>query len=244
MSGCSVGAGRRSQSAAVDLVMPLGGACWTSPISLIGAVGPIGAPDNMGLELVINKKGGSDGPGVRPETMISSSTVQRDEAEEVKSIPGAPHLQLDRGRRKCKKKSLSDDILQLRLSKRVIGKGTVHRRVGRIRSGMEDTTDPGGQISSGESICDSQFINCNKVILAQSPSPPCSESTLLHRQICDFLMNLGIVNESNEQDMLRQIVEMEEWDAAKFAAEVQKRGMKEVQFLFFDASCVGPRVLF
>ncbi|GAB4825531.1 hypothetical protein Ancab_008405 [Ancistrocladus abbreviatus] len=136
------------------------------PISPAGPVGSIGALTNMGLGLEINKKGGPDGPSARPKIELRSSTVQRDEAAEVSSIPRAPYLQMDNGRRKSKKKSLSDDILQLRLSKRVIGKGTVHRRVGRIQLGMEDTTDSGGQISSGESIRDSQFINRNKVAFA------------------------------------------------------------------------------
>ncbi|GAB4850728.1 hypothetical protein Ancab_030028 [Ancistrocladus abbreviatus] len=225
-SGCSVGAGRHSQSAAVDLVTPLGGACWTSPISPIGPVGPIGALDNMGLELAINKKGGSNGPGVRPETVISSLAVQRDEAEEVRSIPGAPYLQLDRGRRKCKKKSLSNDILQLRLSKRVIGKGTVRRRVGRIRSGMEYTTDTGGQISSGESIRDSQFINCNK---------SASRVWQGFRVLCGSLESIS--KSINVEKLF--VLESGGFSLVSLVALCAV----QVQFMFFDAGCVGLRVL-
>ncbi|GAB4828312.1 hypothetical protein Ancab_035308 [Ancistrocladus abbreviatus] len=111
VSGYSVGAGRRAQFATVDLATSLGGACWTLPISPAGPVGPISRSSNMGHELDINQKGGLDGPGFRSETVISSTALQRDEATGVKSIPRSPHLLLDRGRRKSKKKSLSDDIL-------------------------------------------------------------------------------------------------------------------------------------
>ncbi|GAB4837410.1 hypothetical protein Ancab_002279, partial [Ancistrocladus abbreviatus] len=162
------GAGRRAPSVAGDRVTPLGGACWASHISPIGPERSIGALSNMGLGLEINKLGGLDGPGDRPEIELSSSAVQREEVAEVRSVPEVPHLQMTSERRKCKKKSLSDDILQLQLSKRVIGKGTVRRRVGRTRSGMEDTTDSGGLISSRESIRDSQFINRNKWMIELS----------------------------------------------------------------------------
>ncbi|GAB4849778.1 hypothetical protein Ancab_004574 [Ancistrocladus abbreviatus] len=68
-------------------------------------------------------------------------------------------IQNDRGKSKRTKKSLMDDILQLHLSKRVIGKGHLRQRIGRQRIVMEDTIALCGQISFDESIRDSQIIN-------------------------------------------------------------------------------------
>ncbi|GAB4837333.1 hypothetical protein Ancab_002221, partial [Ancistrocladus abbreviatus] len=68
-----------------------------------------------------------------------------------------------------------EDILQLRLSRRVISKGQARRRSGRLRSEKEAIADAQGQPSSGESIRDSQIINRNKLIIANNDSPASSD---------------------------------------------------------------------
>ncbi|GAB4848952.1 hypothetical protein Ancab_003766, partial [Ancistrocladus abbreviatus] len=54
----------------------------------------------------------------------------------------------DRGKGKRTKKSLMEDILQLPLSKRAIGKGQIRQSIGRQRIEMEATADLHGQPSS------------------------------------------------------------------------------------------------
>ncbi|GAB4848720.1 hypothetical protein Ancab_003447 [Ancistrocladus abbreviatus] len=173
------GAGRLSKPDDVDVSKSQGWEGYparNAPFFLSGPERPIGGPPSIAQGQVYNREDVSAGPGIRPELLKSSEEIHREEVSVFSLSPGPPQLQNDRGKSKKTKKSLMDDILQLHLSKMVIGKGHIKWRIGRQRTVMEETTDLRGQISSGELIRDSHIINQNKLIIAKTNSPVCSET--------------------------------------------------------------------
>ncbi|GAB4846357.1 hypothetical protein Ancab_025363 [Ancistrocladus abbreviatus] len=161
----------------------------------------------------------------RPEHLETTEHIQRVFVLAYSPPLGLTQLKTNRCKGKRTKKRLMEDILQMRLSKRVISKGQIRRKFGRHRNEMEANRGPLGQPSSSESIQDSQIINSNKIIMAKANSPECSELNPSPKEICEFLLQLGIVDERNEEDTIRCIEEIKKRDVAMYTTKLQKRGV-------------------
>ncbi|GAB4838690.1 hypothetical protein Ancab_028235 [Ancistrocladus abbreviatus] len=136
------------------------------------------------------------------------------------SIGASQHNNISNFRRKPKKKHL-EDILQLRLSKRVSGKSKKSRKKAISKLDREVSGDIIESFSCGESIHDSNIMNRNEIILAGTETIEGGKVGLSPSEICGFLSKLGMVQESNVEETVRRIAEMEERDALLFSSVVQ-----------------------
>ncbi|GAB4829579.1 hypothetical protein Ancab_019247 [Ancistrocladus abbreviatus] len=121
------GASRVSNLDDVEVSKPLvweGQPARSASFSLPGPERPQGRPSSSAQGVFV-------GPGTRPDLLQNTIEIQREETSVSSLSPGSPQLQTDRGKSKRTKKSLMDDILQMHLSKRVIGKGHLRQRIGR-----------------------------------------------------------------------------------------------------------------
>ncbi|GAB4854298.1 hypothetical protein Ancab_022884 [Ancistrocladus abbreviatus] len=124
---------------------------------------------------------------------------------------------------RCVKKKQMNDILQLRLSKRVIGKGKKSKKIEKSRIEKEVIGEVTGQLSFGDSLQDSNIINYNQIILAENENPDCRKVAPSLREICAFLTQLGIMEERYEKEIIQCIAEMEKHDATLFSGELQPK---------------------
>ncbi|GAB4825965.1 hypothetical protein Ancab_008833 [Ancistrocladus abbreviatus] len=104
----------------------------------------------------------------------------------------------------------------------VIGKGNKNKKAKGARIEREATGVVVGQPSSRDFIKDSQIKNRNKIIIATSDAPDHSKPNLSPRAIWDFLLQLGVMEDMDEEEMIRCIEEMEAVDAAMYDGNRQK----------------------
>ncbi|GAB4836880.1 hypothetical protein Ancab_001791, partial [Ancistrocladus abbreviatus] len=78
------------------------------------------------------------------------------------------------------------------------------------------------QPSSGESIKDSQIKNRNKIIIATSDAPDHNRPNLSPKDIQDFLSQLVVMEERDEEETIPCNEEIEERDAAMYDGNGQK----------------------
>ncbi|GAB4853976.1 hypothetical protein Ancab_039244, partial [Ancistrocladus abbreviatus] len=117
------------------------------------------------------------------------------------------------------KKKQMEEILQLRLSKRVIGKGKKSRKNEKSKIDREDTGEINGPLSFGDSLHDSNIMNRNQIILTGNENPEHGKFGLSPIEICVFLSQLGMVEERNVEETVQQIAKIEKQDAMLFSNE-------------------------
>ncbi|GAB4837472.1 hypothetical protein Ancab_002332 [Ancistrocladus abbreviatus] len=159
----------------------------------------------------------SNGAGEKGADLAGPSSINQPSA-------GPPHIKLvSRPTKPAQKKHL-EDILQLRLSKRVICKGKKNRKVELTNLIGDDTGVNFGTSSFGDSLHDSHIMNRNQVLMAGNEHLGNGSPGLSPLAICAILSQLGVVKESNVEETVQWIADMEMRDALLFSSTDQDTG--------------------
>ncbi|GAB4829367.1 hypothetical protein Ancab_019038 [Ancistrocladus abbreviatus] len=151
----------------------------------------------------------SNGAGEKDADLAGPSSIKKPSA-------GHPHIKLVSRPTKHAQKKLLEDILQLRLSKRVIRKGKKNRKVELTNSIGDDTGVNLGTSASGDSLHDSHIMNRNQVLMAGNEHLGNGSPRLSPSAICAVLSQLGVVKDSNVKETVQRIADMEMRDALLF----------------------------
>ncbi|GAB4832642.1 hypothetical protein Ancab_006660, partial [Ancistrocladus abbreviatus] len=168
----------------------------------------------------------SNGAGEMVADLASPSSITKPSA-------GPPHVKrLSRPTKHAQKKSL-EDILQLRHSKRVIRKGKKSRKVEHTISIGDDTGVNFGTSASGDSLHDSHIMNRNQVLMSGNEHLGNGSPGLSPSAICAVLSQLGVVKESNVDETVQWIADMEMRDAQLFSG-TDKSQISSLSLLIAD----------
>ncbi|GAB4824601.1 hypothetical protein Ancab_007474 [Ancistrocladus abbreviatus] len=159
----------------------------------------------------------SNGPGDKGANLAGLNSIDKPSA-------GPPYIKLVSRPTKHAQKKHMEDILQLRLSKRVIRKGKKNRKVELTNLIGDDTRANFGASSFGDSLHDSHIMNRNQVLMAKNEHLGIGNLGLSPSAICPVLSQLGVVKENNVKETIQRIADMEKRDTLLFSrTEMPKR---------------------
>ncbi|GAB4843811.1 hypothetical protein Ancab_013775, partial [Ancistrocladus abbreviatus] len=140
------------------------------------------------------------GPGNRHEETERPNDFRRPQnGSSSPSIGISQHKIASRMGRNAKKKQM-EEILQLRLSKSVIGKGKKSRKIEKSKTDREVTSEVNKPLSFEDSLHDSNIMNRNQIILAGNENLDYRKIGLSPKEIFAFLSQLGVVEERNVEE--------------------------------------------